>query len=82
MLSHMRTSVDIPDALLRRAKKLAQERGVSLRQLLLEGLRSVVERDGKTSTHRMRDCSFGTGGLVEGLAWSDGERMNELIHEE
>jgi hypothetical protein len=78
----MRTSVDIPDPLLRRAKKLAQQRGVSLRQLLLDGLRLVVERDVRASTHRMQDCSFGKGGLVEGLAWTDSERINELIYEE
>jgi hypothetical protein len=82
MLTHMRTSVDIPEPLLRRAKKLARERGIPLRQLLIDGLRSVVENDVKVSAHRMQDHSFGRGGLVEGLSWSDSERLNELSYED
>ena len=82
MLRHIRTSVDIPAPLLQRAKKLARERGISLRQLLVDGLRSVVERDARAPSHRMENCSFGHGGLVEGLTWTDSERMNELIYEE
>ena len=80
MLTHMRTSIDIPDALLRRAKKLARERGITLRQLLLEGLQSAVERPDLAATHRMKDCSFGEGGLVDGMSWSDMERLDELVY--
>jgi hypothetical protein len=81
MLEHMRTSIDIPDLLLRRAKRVARERGVSLKQLVIDGLRTVVERQANgPSAHRMKDCSFGQGGLVDGLSWSDTERMNELVY--
>jgi hypothetical protein len=78
----MRTSVDIPDSLLRRAKRVARERGVSLKQLVIDGLRTVVEREASApTTHLMKDRSFGEGGLVDGLSWSDTERMNELVYE-
>lgn len=80
MLSHMRTSIDIPDPLLRRAKKLARERGTTLRQLLLNGLQAVIEQETPRGPHRMKDCSFGEGGLVEGLGWSDTERLDELAY--
>jgi len=76
----MRTSIDIPDPLFRRAKKLARERGTTLKDLLLEGLRRAVEPERSRGTHRMKDRSFGEGGLVEGLAWSDSERMAELLY--
>lgn len=82
MLLHMRTSIDVPDPLLRRAKKIARDRRVTLRELLLEGLRSVVERQGTPAEHHMQDCSFGEGGLVDGLSWSDTDRMNELVYED
>lgn len=39
----MRTSIDIPDALMRRAKKVAIDRGTTLRALLLAGLRDQLE---------------------------------------
>jgi hypothetical protein len=76
----MRTSVDIPDPLLRRAKKLARARGTTLRELLLDGLRIMVEREGSAGVYRMNDRSFGEGGLVEGLSWTDSERMDELVY--
>jgi len=82
MLTHMRTSIDIPDPLFRRAKKLARERGMTLKDLLLEGLRSSVEPENRRGAHRMKDRSFGEGGLVEGLSWSDSERINELVYGE
>jgi hypothetical protein len=81
MLRHMRTSVDIPDPLLERARKLARERGVTLRQLLLDGLRAVVDRETRAKKkHRMTDRSYGEGGLVAGLSWSDSERMSDLAY--
>jgi hypothetical protein len=76
----MRTSVDIPDPLLRRAKKLARQRGTTLKQLLLDGLRRVVSVDALAQPHQMKDCSFGEGGLVDGLSWSDSERLDELVY--
>jgi hypothetical protein len=76
----MRTSIDIPDPLLRRARKLARERGVSLKQLFIDGLRSVVDGESSGPPHSMKDHSFGEGGLVNGLSWSDTERMDELVY--
>ena len=34
----MKTTVDLPDSLLRRAKRLAVERGTTLKTLMIEGL--------------------------------------------
>jgi hypothetical protein len=75
MLTHMRTSVDIPDHLLQQAKRTARERGTTLRQLLVDGLRSVVGREARARRHRLKALSFGEGGLVGGLSWSDAERI-------
>lgn len=78
MLRHVRTSVDIPDLLLRRAKNFAREHGLTLRQLLVNSLHATLKRSTPTAKHRMRDCSFGEDGLVSSLAWSDTERIDEL----
>jgi hypothetical protein len=80
MPRHMRTSVDIPDSLLQRARKLARERGTTLRQILIEGLTTTLERDPAVHKYRLKDCSFGKGGLVSGLSWSDTERLAELTY--
>jgi hypothetical protein len=80
MLLHMRTSIDIPDPLLRRARKLARERGTSLRALLLDGLQRTVAGSATSKAHRMKDLSFGKGGLDEGLSWSDTERIDAIAY--
>lgn len=82
MLWHMRTSIDIPDALLARARRLAEARGTTLREVVLDGLRAVVEQSPrKASSFRLRDASFGDGGLVEGLQEGDWERIRDLAYE-
>jgi hypothetical protein len=80
MLRHMRTSVDIPDPLLRRARSLARQRGITLRQLRIDGLRAALDHETSPSEHRMEDRSYGEGGLVGGLSWSDVERLDELTY--
>ena len=81
MLEHMRTSIDIPDGLFQRARKLARDSGRTFRELVIEGLRAVVEGQGKRPRYRMKDCSFAGDGLVEGLAWTDWERIRDLTYE-
>jgi hypothetical protein len=82
MLVCVRTSIDIPDPLLRRARHLARRRGTTLREVFLEGLRSVVESErGGRAPYRVEDCSFGGDGLAEGLSWSDTARLRDLVYE-
>ena len=45
MLMRMRTTIDIPDALLAKAKRLAQARHTTVRELTIEGLRAVLDRN-------------------------------------
>ena len=40
----MKTTIDLPDSLAHRAKELAREQRVSLRELVTEGLRAELER--------------------------------------
>ena len=74
MLLSMRTSLDIPDPLLRKAKALARARRTTLRQLVLEGLRKVVEQPRK-GPQTLEDFSFGGKGLVDGLQWDDWDEI-------
>lgn len=78
----MRTSFDIPDSLLKRAKALARQRRTTLRAVFLEGLRRVLdEQTTRRSAYELPDESFGEGGVCEGVRLSDWERMRELIYE-
>ncbi len=40
----MKTTVELPDALAEEAKRVAQEQGVSFRELMVSGLRAEIER--------------------------------------
>ncbi len=46
----MKTTIDIPDPLFRKAKATAAERGQSLKDLVAEALRDKLGRDGQAPT--------------------------------
>jgi hypothetical protein len=79
----MRTTIDVPDQLFARAKKLAREKGSTFREIVLEGVRLVIERErqGRSSPFRLRDASFGEGGFAEGLAETEWDRIRDLAYE-
>jgi Arc/MetJ family transcription regulator len=76
----MKTTVEISDALLARARKLASRRGTTVRALVEEGLRRVVAEERSAGRFVLRDASYGTGGLrpdAEG-GW---DRIRDLAYE-
>jgi hypothetical protein len=80
----MKTTFDIPDELLVRAKKRAAELRRPLRSLVTEGLRSQLgtpARTAGTTTARRRRIRWVTtaGGLPPGLDVADRRRMHEWL---
>ncbi len=74
MGAHMKTTIEISDALLLDAKRLAAEQGVTLRQLVEQGLRTVLTERGSKERFELRDASFGAGGLsaeAQRLTWQE-----------
>ena len=45
----MKTTIELPDTLFRHAKMLAVRRGTSMRELVIEGLKRIVENHGGPS---------------------------------
>ena len=79
----MKTTVEIEDALLKRAKQLALERNVSLKALLETALRQFVEQ-AQTQPHppfKLRKCPMYGRGLQPGLDWHDWEKIMSMIYE-
>jgi hypothetical protein len=81
MLPHMRTSIELPDPILKRAKRVARQRGTTLRALIEEGLRKVLDEAEPVRPFRLRDASFGQEGLVDGLTDGDWDRIRDLSYE-
>lgn len=82
MGTHMKTTVEIADDLYERAKRLAEERGTTLREVIETALRSHVEdMQEEPSGYRMRKHAFRGNGLKEGLEWGDWASLRSLIYE-
>ena len=70
----MKTTVDISDALLLRAKRFARKSGQPLRAIIEEGLRRVLQADPESAAYRMADRSVGRVGEpnpLESMSWQE-----------
>ncbi|MGB0680150.1 MAG: DUF2191 domain-containing protein [Polyangiales bacterium] len=59
----MKTTVEIHDVLFQRAKTLARAQNCSMRHLIEEGLRAMLQVHSRTSRYTLPDCSVGGAGL-------------------
>jgi len=70
----MKTTLDIQDALLLRAKRLSKRTGRPLRALVEEGLRQVLSSAEQPARYALPDCSVGEPNEpnpLESLSWQD-----------
>lgn len=70
----VKTTMDISDALLARAKRHARRTGKSLRALVEEGLRQVLSAESARPKYELPDLSVGKAGdpnPLEALSWQD-----------
>jgi hypothetical protein len=83
MGTHMKTTIEISDALLEEAKRVARERGTTLRAVLEAALRREVAAPAEPrKKFKLRDGSFrGTPGLQPGIDLSDWSQIRSIIYE-
>jgi hypothetical protein len=70
----VKTTVEISDALLERARRHARRSGRPVRALIEEGLRLVLQVESRGEPYRLPDCSAGERGAanpLESLSWQD-----------
>lgn len=77
----MKTTIDISDPLLRKARKVAARDGVTLKTLVERGLQHVVAEPGRKAPFRLRDASFRGKGLRPELRGASWEQIRALIYE-
>ena len=82
MVSHMKTTVQISDALLKQAKAVAARERTTLRTLIEEGLHHVVKKRRIKKNFRLRKASFRGDGLMPHADEDSWERIRSLIYEE
>jgi hypothetical protein len=74
----MKTTVDIADDLLRRAKEVAAARNTTLRDVVERGLRREVED--RNIGYVLVDASFSGSGLQPGVDEGDWGAVRDLIY--
>jgi hypothetical protein len=77
----MKTTLEISDPLLREARRIAAHERTTLRALVEQGLRQVLHEKSKRKQFRLRDASFGAGGLRSELKGASWDRILELAYE-
>lgn len=78
----MKTTIDIADPLLKRAKKAAARRGTSLKALVEEALRDLLESESVArEPFRLQTHVFKGQGLQDGLDWDDWASIREISYE-
>jgi hypothetical protein len=77
----MKTTLEISSPLLRRAKRVAAARGITLRALVEEGLTHALAREAGEKPAPAPLPAFGTGGLTpeyQGVGWY---KVRDAIYE-
>lgn len=78
----MKTTVEISDALLEEARKIALREDVTVRTLIEQGLRHVIaQRKQRRGPFRLRKATFRGQGLTAEARAAGWERLGELAYE-
>jgi len=79
----MKTTVELQDALYKRARKLAEKRGTTFREILETALRRLLrETKEPRRPFRLRRCTFRGKGLQPGIREGDWAAIRSLIYED
>lgn len=81
MAAHMKTTIEISDALFRQARKLAAREGVTLRSLVEEGLRRVLDGRAAPPPAPFHPVVFGGDGFTEEAGDGRWERLRTILYE-
>ena len=78
----MKTTVEIADSLLSAARRLAAKEGTSVRALIEEGLRRVVDKRQRRGAFTLRRVPFGGEGLSPDLSPDDWGAIRDRSYED
>lgn len=77
----MKTTIDVAEALLEEARAIAARDQTTLRELVQEGLRRVIdERRSRHEPFRLRDVPAGSGGFLPEFADGNWNQVRDEIY--
>lgn len=80
MVTHVKTTVEVTDELLERAKEAARREGTTLRSLIEEGLRRVMDERQWPSRFELHDASVDGEGLAPEFRDGSWERIRQVSY--
>jgi Bacterial antitoxin of type II TA system, VapB len=80
MMTHMKTTVELPDELLREVQQLARAEGTTMRSLMEEGLREVIARHLAAGRFTLRDSSVPGEGVSAEFADASWAQLREAAY--
>jgi hypothetical protein len=81
MVSRMKTTVQIPDALFEEVRELAHREHTTMKHLVEQGLRRIVSERKQRSAFRLRKAAFKGNGLQPHLTGGSWKEIRELTYE-
>lgn len=81
MLTHMKTTVEIPDSLFAQARRYARRQKLTLRALIELGLRHVIEEQKGAAAFRLRRASYKGRGLTAEMQGAGWEKIRGAAYE-
>jgi D-alanine-D-alanine ligase-like ATP-grasp enzyme len=80
MVSYMKTTVNLPDELLREAQELARRERTTLRDLIETGLRAMVKQSSSGSSFDLTDASVEGRGLQPAFRDASWQQIRDTIY--
>jgi hypothetical protein len=77
----MKTTIEISDALLRDARRLAAQEGVTLRALVERGLHCIISDTPQRKAFKLRRASFKGDGLNDEFRDATWERVRDSAYQ-
>lgn len=75
-----KTTVELPDSLLREAKRVALKEHTTVKALIEQGLRTIVTARTRKQGFRLRKATFKGNGLVSGGSLHDWDAIRDLTY--
>jgi len=76
----MKTTIDLSDTLLREARDAAARKGMTLRAIIEQGLRRVIDEVNRPKPFKLREAGFGGSGLQAEFGDASWEELRDTVY--
>ncbi len=80
MVYHMKTTIELSDPLLEKAKRLARRQNRTLREIVEESLRKLLGAEPERGKFKLKTCTTKGKGMQRGMAEGDWNKIREMIY--